>query len=93
MARPQHRLPAKVKGAAAQPPRSADAPGAARTPVFIEPERRHAMICEAAFFLAEQRNFCPGRELEDWLQAECAIDGALTAAMPAVQVEAHRDAH
>lgn len=37
-------------------------------------ERRHAMIAEAAFFLAEARGFEPGGELEDWLAAEREID-------------------
>lgn len=41
---------------------------------FIEPERRHAMISDAAYFLAEQRDFCPGHEVEDWLAAEREID-------------------
>lgn len=37
-------------------------------------ERRHAMIAEAAFLLAEARGFEPGGELEDWLAAEREID-------------------
>lgn len=45
---------------------------------FIEPERRQAMIAEAAYFLAEKRSFEPGHELEDWLGAECEIDAELT---------------
>lgn len=46
---------------------------------FIEPERRHAMIAEAAFFQAERRGFAPGCELDDWLAAEREIDRALAA--------------
>ncbi|HEY7377273.1 MAG TPA: DUF2934 domain-containing protein [Steroidobacteraceae bacterium] len=87
MARPQHRLP-KAKSAIAQPERSADTPAAAGSPAYIEPERRHSMICEAAYFLAERRNFCPGQEMEDWLQAEREIDRALTAAAPAALIDA-----
>ena len=45
---------------------------------FIEPERRQAMISEAAYFLAERRGFCPGGELEDWVAAEAEIDRALS---------------
>jgi len=45
---------------------------------FIEPERRHAMICDAAYFLSERRGFCPGGELDDWLAAESEIDRVLT---------------
>ena len=44
---------------------------------FTEPDRRHAMISDAAYFLAEQRDFCPGHELEDWLTAEREIDYSL----------------
>ena len=53
MARPQHRLPTKAMSPVAQPERTADAPATAGSPAFIEPERRHSMICEAAYFLAE----------------------------------------
>lgn len=28
------------------------------------------MIATAAYYLAEQRNFAPGHELDDWLEAE-----------------------
>jgi hypothetical protein len=49
---------------------------------FIEPERRRVMISEAAYFIAAKREFRPGRELDDWLQAESEIDSTLTAAMP-----------
>jgi Protein of unknown function (DUF2934) len=87
MARAQHRPPKKGKSVVAQPAPLAEHPSANHTPTFIEPERRHAMICEAAYFLAEQHSFCPGRELEDWLQAEREIDHALTASMPATQAE------
>jgi hypothetical protein len=45
----------------------------------IEPQRRRAMICEAAYFLSERRRFCPGYELDDWLTAEAEIDCALAA--------------
>jgi hypothetical protein len=35
------------------------------------------MIAEAAYYLALQRNFKPGHEVQDWLLAERQIDGAL----------------
>jgi len=35
---------------------------------------REARIALAAFYLAEARGFYPGRELDDWLQAEGQID-------------------
>lgn len=47
------------------------------TPIPVtaaKPAARQAMIAEAAYYLAEQRAFAPGHELEDWLCAECEID-------------------
>ena len=41
------------------------------------PAERHRQIAEAAFFLAEARGFTPGRELDDWLEAERAVDARL----------------
>jgi hypothetical protein len=49
---------------------------------FIEPERRNAMISDAAYFLSEQRDFCPGHELDDWLAAEREIDHVLASGQP-----------
>lgn len=40
-----------------------------------DPAERHAMVAEAAYYHAEQRHFAPGRELDDWLQAEAEISG------------------
>jgi hypothetical protein len=48
-----------------------------REPVDSAPTQRQAMIAVAAYFLAESRGFIPGRELDDWLAAERAIDHAL----------------
>jgi hypothetical protein len=45
----------------------------------IDSEWRHTMIAQAAYYLAERRGFDPGRELEDWLAAEQAIDAELLA--------------
>jgi DUF2934 family protein len=36
-------------------------------------QRRHLMIAEAAYRLAERRQFEPGHDLEDWLAAERAL--------------------
>jgi DUF2934 family protein len=36
---------------------------------------REQRIAVAAYRLAEQRGFAPGRELEDWLAAEREVDG------------------
>ena len=35
------------------------------------------MICEAAYYIAEQRGFEPGHELDDWLAAEAQIHDQL----------------
>lgn len=36
-------------------------------------DRARPKIEEAAYYLAEQRGFAPGHELEDWLQAKAQI--------------------
>jgi hypothetical protein len=33
-------------------------------------------IAEAAYRRAQQRNFAPGHDLEDWLEAEKEVDAA-----------------
>jgi hypothetical protein len=40
-------------------------------------EERRRMIAVAAYYRAEQRGFAAGHELDDWLQAEQDIAGAL----------------
>lgn len=45
--------------------------------VAIDPERRRALIAEAAYLRAERRGFVPGHEEEDWLTAEAEVDTAL----------------
>jgi hypothetical protein len=41
-------------------------------------EERHQLIAEAAYYHAAQRNFAPGNELEDWLNAEAEIERRLS---------------
>lgn len=36
----------------------------------VDTSRQEEMIAVAAYFRAEQRDFVPGSELDDWLQAE-----------------------
>ncbi|MGD8742481.1 MAG: DUF2934 domain-containing protein [Granulosicoccaceae bacterium] len=43
----------------------------------ISPVQRHAMICEAAYYLAEQRGFSGNSDMDDWLAAEALIDSQL----------------
>jgi hypothetical protein len=40
-------------------------------------EEKHRLIAEAAYFRSERRNFIPGHELEDWLDAEAEIETRL----------------
>jgi hypothetical protein len=42
--------------------------------VPIDSESRRAMIAERAYYLAEQRRFEPGHELDDWLLAEREVE-------------------
>ena len=42
-------------------------------PVLINPPNFDLMIAEAAFYKAEKRNFKPGYELRDWLEAKADI--------------------
>lgn len=43
----------------------------------VTAEMRQTMIAEAAYYIAEQRGFGSGREVDDWLVAEKQIDAAL----------------
>lgn len=42
-----------------------------------DPQTRHEMIAQAAYFHAERRGFADGGELGDWLEAESEIERAL----------------
>jgi hypothetical protein len=44
-----------------------------------EQPHRHALIAQAAFFMAQERGFAPGHELDDWLAAEREVDQDLVA--------------
>jgi phage terminase Nu1 subunit (DNA packaging protein) len=41
------------------------------------PRERDQMIAVAAYYRAQRRNFEPGHELEDWLEAEAEVDERL----------------
>lgn len=65
--------------------RQASAAASERRPNFIlalsatavTPDQRRSMIAEAAYYLALQRDFGPGHDVEDWLLAESQVDAAL----------------
>jgi len=40
----------------------------------LDPDLRHRMISEAAYHLYAERGYVDGYDLEDWLQAEAAVD-------------------
>lgn len=54
----------------------------ARPPV-TEPGEQvdKAMVAEAAYYRAERRSFAPGKELDDWLEAEKEIEALTRAAV------------
>jgi hypothetical protein len=41
-------------------------------------EQRRELVAVAAYYLAERRNFKPGHETEDWLEAESQVRGLTT---------------
>ncbi len=46
-----------------------------RDETMTEEARREA-IAKAAYYLAEQRGFEPGHEVEDWIDAEARVNAA-----------------
>jgi hypothetical protein len=46
----------------------------------LHPANRDHMVAVAAYFRAEQRNFAPGDDLRDWLEAEAEVAALLAAA-------------
>jgi Protein of unknown function (DUF2934) len=67
----QPNRPAAVKNAAGTVP--------ARQPEkqTVSEEQRHLLIAEAAFLMAEQRDFQGNMALSDWLQAETMVDAGI----------------
>ena len=45
----------------------------------VSPQAREHMIAIAAYYRAQRRNFDPGHELEDWLEAEAEVNAQLEA--------------
>ncbi len=68
----QPRSVASGKQAAAQQAGSAGRGKSRRTQGITE-EQRHNMIAEAAYLIAEQRDFQGDMALNDWLQAEAEV--------------------
>ncbi|HET7197924.1 MAG TPA: DUF2934 domain-containing protein [Burkholderiales bacterium] len=59
--------PAGRKSPAARP---AQAPATSGAPT---PEELYRMIQETAYFKAKARNFAPGHEVQDWIEAEAEV--------------------
>jgi len=55
----------------------------------VSPDERRLMICEAAYYHAQQRGFAPGHEVEDWLAAEQEVERILPS-VPSPAVGAFR---
>lgn len=53
------------------------APVAVSKPPVPSSEQVAGMIATAAYYLAAERNFTPGHELDDWLEAERRIRSTL----------------
>jgi hypothetical protein len=48
-------------------------PGASSTGARPSPEQLYRMIQETAYFKAKARNFAPGHEVQDWIEAEAEV--------------------
>jgi len=66
-----------TKAAAPRKPTSEQraAPLASNLREGVSPDETKRLIAEAAYYRAKQRGFAPGRELEDWIEAESEIMG------------------
>jgi Protein of unknown function (DUF2934) len=62
-------LPADPKGTPQSAPDRA---------IGLTPDERHTLVARAAYFRAEARGFAPGRELDDWYDAELEVNQRLT---------------
>lgn len=75
MARAKDRpaAPAKTAKSAAPKARSSAKPVAPVAPAALTPEQLYRMIQETAYFKAKARNFAPGHEVQDWIEAEAEV--------------------
>ena len=48
-------------------------PGSGETGARPTPEQLYRMIQETAYFKAKARNFAPGHEVQDWIEAEAEV--------------------
>lgn len=50
-----------------------EAPGSGMAGANPTPEQLYRMIQETAYFKAKARNFAPGHEVQDWIEAEAEV--------------------
>ncbi|HEV8109956.1 MAG TPA: DUF2934 domain-containing protein [Burkholderiales bacterium] len=62
------------------PPRATQATPRPDTRVETSSEETRRRIAEAAYFRAKERGFEPGREIEDWVEAESEVMGRINGA-------------
>ena len=48
-------------------------PNASNVRADLSPEEIRRLIAETAYYRAKERNFEPGHELEDWIEAESEV--------------------
>ncbi|MGB5081023.1 MAG: DUF2934 domain-containing protein, partial [Burkholderiales bacterium] len=56
---------------------AADGDARAAAPARIHPAERRKLIERTAYLRAARRNFAPGGELQDWLEAEAEVERLL----------------
>lgn len=79
---PHHSMPAHPRSVPIEMPEleyggDPDQPFAEGAQDAMDPDFRHRLISATAYNLYEQRGFAEGYDLDDWLQAEAAIDHML----------------
>lgn len=76
------RTKVKAESVAAEPKKPRSRKKAVAAPILTpqpavvtqpSPEELIGMIATAAYYIAAQRNFAPGQELDDWLAAEQVV--------------------
>jgi len=64
---------AKDRPARPTPARKSTEAAAAPAPKVLSPEELYRMIQETAYFKAKARNFAPGHDVQDWVEAEAEV--------------------
>ena len=91
-----HRTSASRRGGDAQHPEpvpiltdseQTDAPFEEGAHDAIDPDLRHRMISEAAYYMYQQRGYVDGFDVDDWLQAETQVDHVALSRATEVGVE------